>query len=208
MNNEQKAAVIDEIAEQIRTSDAIFAVDYRGLSVPDAAELRGRLTRGGRHVPVVKNRLTIRAADKAGAEALKELLEGPTALTFVRGATPRPGRKGTGTVPPRRPTCSTFKGGRMNGESLSIDEIKSIPAFRHATSSRVSSSACLPSPITTLVRGLASLISGLAQPARRRSRSRASSPARPRRAAPRRHPLRRRRPRSRRQRRGAGGGAR
>ncbi len=84
MNREQKAAAIEEVAAQIQESEAVFAVDYRGISVPQAAELRTKLNEAGARFRVVKNTLTISAADQAGAEALKELLEGPTAFTFVR----------------------------------------------------------------------------------------------------------------------------
>ena len=85
MNREQKAAAVAEIAESIKEADAVFAVDYRGISVPQAAELRTHLRDADATFRVVKNSLTERAADEAGAEALKALLEGPTALTFVRG---------------------------------------------------------------------------------------------------------------------------
>ena len=47
MNREQKAAAIEEVATQIQESEAVFAVDYRGISVPQAAELRTRLTEAG-----------------------------------------------------------------------------------------------------------------------------------------------------------------
>ena len=83
MNKEQKAAAIEEVAGQIQESEAVFAVDYRGISVPQAAELRTRLTEAGARFRVVKNTLTQRAADQAGAESLKEYLVGPTAFTFV-----------------------------------------------------------------------------------------------------------------------------
>src|SRR3712207_244715 len=85
MNREQKAAAIEEIATNIRESEAVFAVDYRGISVPQAGELRSRLRNADARFAVVKNTLTERAADAADAEPLKELLEGPTALAFVRG---------------------------------------------------------------------------------------------------------------------------
>ena len=85
MNREQKAAAIAEIADQLKGSEAVFAVDYRGISVPQAAELRVRLRDADATFRVVKNSLTERAVDEAGADALKTLLEGPTALTFVRG---------------------------------------------------------------------------------------------------------------------------
>ena len=85
MNREQKAAVIDEIAVNIQESAAIFAVDFRGITVPQAAVLRDRLRAVDASFKVVKNSLTERAADQVGAEHLKPLLAGPTALTFVRG---------------------------------------------------------------------------------------------------------------------------
>ena len=43
MNRDQKAAVIEEVAGQLREAQAVYAVDYRGTSVPQAAELRTRL---------------------------------------------------------------------------------------------------------------------------------------------------------------------
>src|SRR4051812_8622696 len=85
MNREQKAAAIAEIVAQIRESQAVFAVDFRGISVPQAADVRTRLRDADATFRVVKNTLTERAADEAGTDALKPLLEGPTALTFVRG---------------------------------------------------------------------------------------------------------------------------
>jgi large subunit ribosomal protein L10 len=83
MNKEQKAERVAQIAEAIRESEAVFAVDYRGISVPQAAELRTKLIEAGARFSVVKNTLTERAVDDVGAEGLKELLEGPTAFTFV-----------------------------------------------------------------------------------------------------------------------------
>ena len=64
MNREQKAAAIAEIAENIRESEAVFAVDYRGISVPQANELRTRLRGADARFTIVKNTLTERAADR------------------------------------------------------------------------------------------------------------------------------------------------
>jgi len=58
MDKEQKAAVVEEIAGELESSQAIFAVDYRGISVPQAAELRGRLREADASFRIVKNRLT------------------------------------------------------------------------------------------------------------------------------------------------------
>ena len=58
MNREQKAAAVAEIAENIKEAQAVFAVDYRGLSVPQASELRARLRAADARFSVVKNTLT------------------------------------------------------------------------------------------------------------------------------------------------------
>ena len=63
MNREEKSATIQEIAAQIEGAEAIFAVDYRGISVPQAAELRGKLRETDSSFRIVKNRLTKLAAD-------------------------------------------------------------------------------------------------------------------------------------------------
>lgn len=160
MNREQKSAVIEEVAAQIEQSVAIFAVDYRGLTVKQAAELRGALGEAGATFRVVKNRLTQRAADQAGAENLKEFLTGPTALTFVTGDVALAAkalsrfRRETETI--------EFKGGRMNGDVLTVDQIESIARLPSREQLNAQLVGVVASPLTTLVRGLGSLISGLA----------------------------------------------
>src|SRR5688500_5603994 len=124
MDKEQKAAVVDEIAEDLKGSEAVFAVDYRGISVPQAAELRGRLRDADATFRIVKNRLTLRAAEKAGTEGLDELLEGPTALTFVRGDAAMAAKALNDFA--RATEVLDFKGGLLGEQVLTIDEIKSI----------------------------------------------------------------------------------
>src|SRR5919197_5644161 len=162
MNRDEKAAGVEEVAGAIREAEAIFAVDYRGLSVKDAAELRGRLIEAGARFRVVKNRLTILAADQAGAESLKELLEGPTAFTFVReGGDVALAAKALAQF--RRETETlAFKGGRMGEDALTIEQIESISRLPGREALNGQFVGVLASPLTTLVRGLASMISGLA----------------------------------------------
>jgi large subunit ribosomal protein L10 len=161
LNRDQKAAVIDEVAGQISESDAIFAVDYRGISVPQAAELRTRLREADSTFRVVKNTLTERAADQAGAGGLKEYLEGPTAMTFVRGdaATAAKALRDF-----RRATqLLEFKGGWMNGAPLSpqeIDAIAQLPS-RDVLYGRLV--GMVASPLTGLAGALGGLIGGLAR---------------------------------------------
>ena len=160
MNKEQKAAVIDRVAEQIQQATSIFAIDYRGISVKQAAELREALGDAETRFQIVKNRLTARAADKAGTEDLKELLEGPTAFAFVHGDAAI-AAKALATFR-RQNGVLEFKGGTMDGETLTVEQIESIARLpaKHVLHGQFV--GVLASPLTTLVRGLASMISGLA----------------------------------------------
>jgi large subunit ribosomal protein L10 len=160
VNREQKTAVIDEVAGQIQDAEAIFAVDYRGISVTQAADLRAKLDDAGATFRVVKNRLTQRAADQAGAEDLKEYLEGPTAFTFVKGDV-AVAAKALAQFR-REHDLLEFKGGTMDGAPLSADEILSISRLPARDVLHGQFVGVLASPITTLVRGLNSMISGLA----------------------------------------------
>jgi large subunit ribosomal protein L10 len=163
MNRDQKEAVVTEVATQIQESEAVFAVDYRGISVPQAAELRVKLNDAGARFRVVKNTLTLLAADKAGADPLKEVLEGPTAFTFVAAEGGDVALAAKALAQFRRETeLLEFKGGVMNGEALSaeqIGEIARLPAKDVLYGQLV---GMVASPITGLVRGLNALIAGLA----------------------------------------------
>jgi large subunit ribosomal protein L10 len=160
MNRDEKATAIEEIAAQIEGAEAIFAVDYRGISVPQAAELRSKLRDADASFRVVKNRLTKLAADKAGEERLAELLEGPTALTFVRGDTAM-AAKAISTFN-REHEVLTFKGGFMEDLSLDEDRFKSIARLPSRDVLNGQFAGVVASPLTGLVRGLGSMVSGLA----------------------------------------------
>jgi large subunit ribosomal protein L10 len=161
LNRDQKAAVIDEVAGQIEGSEAIFAVDYRGISVPQAAELRTRLREADASFRIVKNTLTARAVDKAGAEGLKDLLAGPTAMTFVRGDAAMAAKALRDF---RRTTqLLEFKGGWMNGAALTPDEIDAIAQLpsREVLYGRLV--GMVASPLTGLASAMGGLIGGLAR---------------------------------------------
>jgi len=160
MNKEQKAAVVDEIAGQLKDAEAVFAVDYRGISVPQAAELRAKLSDADATFRVVKNRLTLRAAEKAGAEELRELLEGPTALTFVHGDAALAAKAINDFS--RGADVLEFKGGRLGEQVLTVDEIKSIARLPAREVLHGQLVGTIAAPITGLVRGLNQLIAGFA----------------------------------------------
>lgn len=160
MNREQKAAAVEEIASSIKESQAVFAVDYRGLSVPQAGELRTRLRAADTRFAVVKNTLTERAADQAGAEALKELLEGPTALAFVKGDAAAAAKALSDYA--RETELLPFKGGFMDGAALSADDIKAIAKLPSRDVLYAQLVNIVAYPVSGLARTLNQLIGGLA----------------------------------------------
>jgi large subunit ribosomal protein L10 len=160
LNREEKAALIDEIATQLGEADAVFAVDYRGISVPQAAELRAGLRESDAVFRVVKNRLTKRAAEKAGAEALTGLLDGPIALTFVKGDVASAAK--TITRFGREHRILEYRGGLMEGEPLDPDRFSEIARLPALDVLHGQFAGMVASPLTGLVRGLGSMISGLA----------------------------------------------
>ncbi len=160
MDRDQKAAVVDEIAGELERAEAVFAVDYRGISVSGAAELRAKLREADAVFRVVKNSLTERAADKAGASALKELLDGPTALTLVSGDPALAAKALSDTA--RALHILDFKGGLMNGNALSADEIRSIARLPSREVLHGQLVGTIAAPLSGLARTLNALLAGVA----------------------------------------------
>ena len=160
MNKEQKAAAVTELRDRLSEAEAIFAVDYRGISVTQAAELRTRLGEADAVFKVVKNRLAKRTAADAGTEGLENLFEGPTALTMIQGDAVIAAKAIHGFA--REHEVLEFKGGIMDGQPLDADgfaAIARLPALEVLHGQLVGMTA---SPLTGLVRGLGSMVSGLA----------------------------------------------
>jgi large subunit ribosomal protein L10 len=160
MNREEKSQTIQEIAAQIEGAEAIFAVDYRGISVPQAAELRGKLRETDSSFRVVKNRLTKRAAEQVGEDRLGDLLVGPTALTFVRGDTAAAAK--AITTFNKEHDVLTYKGGLMGETVLDEAAFKSIARLPSREVLVGQFAGIVASPLTGIVRGLNALIQGLA----------------------------------------------
>src|SRR5947199_614304 len=83
MRRDQKQQVVEELTARLKAAETLLVADYRGLTMPQIDELRSRLLESGARFTVVKNTLTRRAAEAAGAEALLALLDGPSAVAFL-----------------------------------------------------------------------------------------------------------------------------
>src|SRR5256886_13921394 len=83
MHKDQKEQVVAELTERLRAAQTLLVADYRGLTVTEIDDLRSELLKHGARFSVVKNTLTRRAAEAAGADMLLALLEGPSAIAFL-----------------------------------------------------------------------------------------------------------------------------
>jgi large subunit ribosomal protein L10 len=177
MKKEKKTQVVEELATQLGEAQAIYAVDYRGISVPQAAELRSSLREHDASFRIVKNTLTLRAADQAGVDAIKELVsEGPTALTFVRGDAALAAKALDAFS--RRADVLVVKGGLLEGRLLAAEEVRQLARLPSREVLTAQFAGVVASPLTGLARGLGSMISGLAIAlAQVRDRKEAEGPA-------------------------------
>ncbi len=161
MNREQKAAVIDEIAEEIGGSDAIFALDYRGITVAQIAELRDKLRQTETRLRVTKNSLSERAADQAGVADIKPLLTGPTALALVKGDAAAAAKVLSDTARVLRGPLA-FKGGFMGGAMLSPEQVDTIAKLPSRDVLNAQLVGTIAAPLSGLARTLNALIQGVA----------------------------------------------
>src|SRR6201997_248884 len=118
MHKEDKERVVTELTEKLRSSDTMIVADYRGLTMPQIDSLRGKLIENGARLTVVKNTLTRRAAEAAGADVLLALLEGPTAIAFIE-SDGNPAAVAKALADSARETrVLTIRGGVMQGRQI------------------------------------------------------------------------------------------
>ena len=160
MDRTQKEAAVAELTEDLKGAEAIFAVDYRGISVTEASELRVQLAESDAVFKVVKNRLAKRAAaDAGGITELDELLVGPTALTLIKGD-PVTAAKTIADFAKTHEELE-YKGGIMDGAALDPEGFQVIARLPGVDVLRGQLVGLAASPLTGLVAGLSNMISGL-----------------------------------------------
>ena len=126
MQKADKERLIEELTERLRAADTLLVADYRGLTNSQLAGLRVELLKHGAKLTVVKNTLTRRAAEAAGADALLALLEGPTAIAFVE-AEGNPVAVAKALSDAARDTkILVLRGGVLSGNPISGEEIESL----------------------------------------------------------------------------------
>ena len=130
MLRKDKERVVATLAERLRSSETLILADYRGLSVGELDDVRTKLLEHGASFSVVKNTLTKRAAEEAGLESLTALLDGPTAIAFVREGDMVAVAK-TLNETARRTKILEIKGGILQGapmDAAQVAELAALPA--------------------------------------------------------------------------------
>ena len=130
MQKEDKERVVAELTEKLRTAETLFVADYRGLTMPQIDSLRGKLIENGARLSVVKNTLTRRAAEAAGADQLLALLEGPSAIAFVEADGDAVAVAKALADSARDTKILAIRGGVMQGRVISgsdVEELAKLP---------------------------------------------------------------------------------
>jgi large subunit ribosomal protein L10 len=130
MQKEDKERVVAELTEKLRNAETLFVADYRGLTMPQIDALRGRLLEHGAKLSVVKNTLTRRAAQAAGADALLALLEGPSAIAFIEADGDMVAVAKALADSARETKVLEIRGGVMSGLEISassVEELAKLP---------------------------------------------------------------------------------
>ncbi|MDD1370060.1 50S ribosomal protein L10, partial [Bacillus sp. MHSD17] len=121
---ETKQQVVTEIADKLRASKSTIVVDYRGLTVSEATELRKNLREAGVEFKVYKNSLTRRAAESAEMAELNEFLTGPNAIAFSNEDVVAPAKVLNDFAKDHE--ALEIKAGVIEGKLVTLDEVKAI----------------------------------------------------------------------------------
>ena len=151
MLRQEKERIVAELVERLRQSQSLLIADYRGLTMPEIDELRGKLLEQGVRFSVVKNTLTRRAAEAAGIDGLLELIDGPTAIAFI-GADGDPvaaARVLNDTA--RAHDVLVLRGGLLDGALVSDDEVKRLATLPPADVLRAQLAGAVAAPLITVV---------------------------------------------------------
>ena len=151
MQKEDKAKIVDELTERLRSADTLIVADYRGLTMPQIDDLRSKLLEHGAKFTVVKNTLTRRAAKDAGAEALLTLLEGPSAIAFIEaeGDMVAVAKALAGSA--RDTKVLAIRGGILAGKEISAGDVEELAKLPPLDVLRGQVLAAVIAPLTAIL---------------------------------------------------------
>ena len=150
MKRDQKEQVVDELTQRLKAAETLLVADYRGLTMPQIDELRTRLLESGARFTVVKNTLTRRAAEAAGADALLALLDGPSAIAFLEADGDMVAAAKALADAARETRVLEIRGGIMQGRAVTAAEVESLATLPPEDVLRGQVLGAIVAPLTAL----------------------------------------------------------
>ena len=151
MHRSDKERVVSQLAEHLRSTETLMVADYRGLTMPEIEELRTRLLEAGARFTVVKNTLTRRAAEEAGAKDVLELIEGPTAIAFLEADGDPVAVAKVLSETARARDVLVIRGGLLEGSLVGDDAIKRLATLPPAEVLHAQLVGAVAAPLSTVV---------------------------------------------------------
>jgi large subunit ribosomal protein L10 len=151
MKREHKEQIVDELTARLKASETLLVADYRGLTMPQIDALRTRLLESGARFQVVKNTLTRRAAEAAGADALLTLLDGPSAIAFLEADGDMLAAAKALADMARESRVLAIRGGVMEGRALTAGEVESLATLPPVDVLRGQVLGAIVAPLTALL---------------------------------------------------------
>jgi large subunit ribosomal protein L10 len=151
MKKERKEQVVEELTSRLKAAETLLVADYRGLTMPQIDALRSRLLESGARFRVVKNTLTRRAAEAAGADALLALLEGPSAIAFLEADGDMVAAAKALADAARETRVLAIRGGVMQGRAMTAEEVESLATLPPVEALRGQVLGAIVAPLSSLI---------------------------------------------------------
>jgi large subunit ribosomal protein L10 len=146
-----KERIVEELTERLKTTPTLFVADYRGLSVTEIDELRTKVIEHGARFTVVKNTLTKRAAEAAGADSLLAMLEGPTAIAFIEADGDMVGVAKALSDTAKTTRILSIRGGILDGSPIGEADVQNLATLPPVEVLRGQVVGAITAPLMTVV---------------------------------------------------------
>ena len=147
----EKQRIVDELASELGSAETLIVADYRGLTNKQLEALRDELIPHGARFRIVKNTLTRRAAEQAGADGLLVMLEGPTAIAFIEASGDPAAVAKALAATAKETNVLSLRGGILEGTALSGDEVDRLAKLPPADVLRSQLVGAIVAPLTQIL---------------------------------------------------------
>jgi large subunit ribosomal protein L10 len=146
-----KERIVAELADELGSAETLLVADYRGLTNKQLEALRDQLIPLGARFRIVKNTLTRRAAEQAGADALLVLLEGPTAIAFIESSGDPAAVAKALAATAKETNVLVLRGGILEGKQLSAAEVEQLATLPSTDVLRAQLVGAIVAPLNALL---------------------------------------------------------